>query len=105
MRSGMVLVVEGLPYFAFPEKMKALMRMMHEQDDTTLRIVGGILLVSRASDCVSCTKGLRLRMIPDEPKRKGSLSIQPHSSIPENFQLRTYTYELPPELIAQTPAR
>ena len=42
---GMVLVVEGLPYFAFPEKMKALMNMMHEQDDTTLRIVGGTLLV------------------------------------------------------------
>lgn len=42
---GMVLVVEGLPYFAFPEKMKALMNMMHEQDDATLRIVGGTLLV------------------------------------------------------------
>jgi uncharacterized protein len=42
---GMVLVVEGLPYFAFPEKMKALMNMMQEQDDTILRIVGGTLLV------------------------------------------------------------
>ena len=42
---GMVLVVEGLPYFAFPEKMKALMNMMHQQDDTTLRIVGGTLLI------------------------------------------------------------
>lgn len=42
---GMVLVVEGLPYFAFPEKMKALMNMMQEQDDTTLRVVGGTLLV------------------------------------------------------------
>jgi hypothetical protein len=42
---GMVLVVEGLPYFAFPEKMKALMNMMHQQDDATLRIVGGTLLV------------------------------------------------------------
>lgn len=42
---GMVLVVEGLPYFAFPEKMKALMHRMQEQDDTTLRIVGGTLLV------------------------------------------------------------
>ncbi len=42
---GMVLVVEGLPYFAFPEKMKALMNMMQEQDDTTLRIVGGTLLI------------------------------------------------------------
>jgi uncharacterized protein YjeT (DUF2065 family) len=42
---GMVLVVEGLPYFAFPEKMKALMNMMQEQDDTILRIVGGTLLL------------------------------------------------------------
>jgi len=42
---GMVLVLEGLPYFAVPEKMKALMNMMQEQDDTTLRIVGGTLLV------------------------------------------------------------
>jgi hypothetical protein len=42
---GMVLVVEGLPYFAFPEKMKALMNMMQEQDDTTLRIVGATLLI------------------------------------------------------------
>jgi uncharacterized protein len=42
---GMVLVVEGLPYFAFPEKMKSLMNMLHEQDDATLRIIGGALLV------------------------------------------------------------
>jgi uncharacterized protein YjeT (DUF2065 family) len=42
---GMVLVVEGLPYFAFPEKMKALMNIMHEQDDATLRIMGAALLV------------------------------------------------------------
>ncbi len=42
---GMVLVVEGLPYFTFPEKMKALMNLMQQQDDTTLRIVGGTLLV------------------------------------------------------------
>jgi uncharacterized protein len=42
---GMVLIVEGVPYFAFPEKMKALMNMMQEQDDTILRIVGGTLLV------------------------------------------------------------
>jgi uncharacterized protein len=42
---GMVLVVEGLPYFAFPEKMKALMNKMHEQDDATLRVFGGALLL------------------------------------------------------------
>ncbi len=42
---GMVLVVEGLPYFTFPEKMKALENIMHQQDDTTLRVIGGGLLV------------------------------------------------------------
>lgn len=42
---GMVLVIEGLPYFTFPEKMKALENMMHEQNDTTLRIIGGALLL------------------------------------------------------------
>ena len=44
-------------------------------------------------------------MIPDERKTKGLPPIQPRTSIPEDFQLSTYTYELPPELIAQTPAR
>ncbi len=42
---GMVLVVEGLPYFTFPEKMKALENIMHQQDDTTLRVIGGVLLL------------------------------------------------------------
>ena len=28
---GMVLAVEGLPYFAFPEKMQPLMNMMHHK--------------------------------------------------------------------------
>jgi uncharacterized protein len=40
---GMLLVVEGLPYFGFPEKMKELMRFVHEQDDSTLRAMGAIL--------------------------------------------------------------
>lgn len=43
---GMVLVVEGLPYFAVPDKMKALMRVVLEQDDTTLRIFGAAVLMS-----------------------------------------------------------
>ena len=42
---GMVLVVEGLPYFGFPDKMKALMEVMRQQDDTTLRTVGGSLML------------------------------------------------------------
>lgn len=40
---GMVMVMEGLPYFGFPDKMKAFMRVVQEQDDTTLRIVGALL--------------------------------------------------------------
>ncbi len=42
---GMVLVVEGLPYFGFPEKMREMMRFLEEQDDTTLRTMGGILMM------------------------------------------------------------
>lgn len=42
---GMVMVVEGLPYFSFPEKMKDLMRVMEQKDDTTLRIMGASLVI------------------------------------------------------------
>ncbi len=42
---GMVLVVEGLPYFGFPEKMREMMRFVEEQDDATLRTMGGILML------------------------------------------------------------
>jgi len=41
---GMVLVIEGLPYFGFPEKMKAMMSFIQEQDDSTLRIMGGSMM-------------------------------------------------------------
>lgn len=40
---GMVMVVEGLPYFAFPEKMKSVMAVVQQQPDTVLRIFGSIL--------------------------------------------------------------
>jgi uncharacterized protein YjeT (DUF2065 family) len=48
---GMVLVVEGLPYFAFPDKIKSYLRKLTDIPDTTLRIMGfaavivGIILV------------------------------------------------------------
>ena len=42
---GMVLVVEGLPYFGFPERMRELMRFLQEQDDTALRTMGGVLML------------------------------------------------------------
>jgi len=41
----MVLVIEGLPYFGFPEKMKEFMRFVQEQDDTVLRLVGGLAML------------------------------------------------------------
>ena len=40
---GMVMIVEGLPYFAFPEKMKSVMAVVQSQPDTVLRIFGAIL--------------------------------------------------------------
>lgn len=42
---GMVMVVEGLPYFGFPDKMKAFLQVILEQDDSTLRLMGAILMV------------------------------------------------------------
>jgi uncharacterized protein YjeT (DUF2065 family) len=42
---GMVLVLEGLPYFAFPEKLKSLYLKMLETSDTNLRMVGFLAIV------------------------------------------------------------
>lgn len=37
---GMVLVIEGLPYFAFPEKMKRWMTRIIETGESPLRWMG-----------------------------------------------------------------
>lgn len=42
---GMVLVLEGLPWFAGPEKMKSVMRSMLEQDDSLLRRLGFVMML------------------------------------------------------------
>lgn len=42
---GMVLVLEGLPYFAFPEKLKSLYLKMQEVSDTSLRIMGFLAMI------------------------------------------------------------
>jgi hypothetical protein len=48
---GMVLVLEGLPYFAFPEKIKSVYLKIQELSDANLRMFGflamafGLLLV------------------------------------------------------------
>jgi uncharacterized protein len=48
---GLLLVVEGVPYFAFPDKMKKWMAMIQETPDNQLRVIGffsmciGLLIV------------------------------------------------------------
>jgi hypothetical protein len=37
---GMVFVLEGLPYFAFPEKVKSYLLKLQEMPDSTLRFLG-----------------------------------------------------------------
>jgi uncharacterized protein YjeT (DUF2065 family) len=37
---GMVLIVEGIPYFAFPDKMKKWMALIQETNDRQLRVMG-----------------------------------------------------------------
>ena len=48
---GLLMVLEGLPYFAFPEKMQALMRQIEEMNPDHLRLVG---LVSTLIGLVIC---------------------------------------------------
>lgn len=43
---GMVMIVEGLPYFAFPSKMKQMIRMVTGLDDSSLRRFGFFLMLS-----------------------------------------------------------
>ena len=43
---GMVMIIEGLPYFAFPEKMKNWMLQIQEMPTDTLRRFGLILMVA-----------------------------------------------------------
>lgn len=42
---GMVLVIEGMPWFAWPEKMKQVMRTMTTQEDSLLRRLGFVMMV------------------------------------------------------------
>jgi uncharacterized protein YjeT (DUF2065 family) len=42
---GMVLILEGLPYFAFPDKLKAYLRKLADIPNTMLRIMGSIAVI------------------------------------------------------------
>ncbi|MBW2333389.1 MAG: DUF2065 domain-containing protein [Deltaproteobacteria bacterium] len=37
---GLVLIVEGLPYLAFPDKMKKWLQQIQQVPDNQLRIIG-----------------------------------------------------------------
>ena len=41
---GMVMIVEGLPYFAFPEKMKAWVQKVVDIPDRSLRRFGFVIM-------------------------------------------------------------
>jgi uncharacterized protein YjeT (DUF2065 family) len=41
---GLILVLEGLPYFAFPDKMKTWMKKVQEVSDAHLRIMGFVAM-------------------------------------------------------------
>jgi uncharacterized protein YjeT (DUF2065 family) len=42
---GLLLIVEGIPYFAFPAKAKDWARTLQEIPDSTLRIMGILAMV------------------------------------------------------------
>ena len=42
---GMVMIVEGLPYFAFPDKMKTWVKKVLEIPDRSLRRFGLVLML------------------------------------------------------------
>lgn len=43
---GMVMIVEGLPYFVFPERMKRWISQILEMPDDWLRRLGLVLMIS-----------------------------------------------------------
>ena len=48
---GMVIIVEGLPYFAAPSKIKVWITKMAELPDTSLRIMGLFLMIAGLGLC------------------------------------------------------
>jgi uncharacterized protein YjeT (DUF2065 family) len=43
---GMVMVIEGVPYFAFPDKMKSWLERILEIPDSALRKFGFVLMLA-----------------------------------------------------------
>lgn len=42
---GMIMVIEGIPYFLFPNKFKEISIMIQEFNDSQLRIFGFIIML------------------------------------------------------------
>jgi uncharacterized protein YjeT (DUF2065 family) len=42
---GMVMIIEGLPYFAFPKKMKTWVRKVINSPESSLRRFGLVLMI------------------------------------------------------------
>ncbi|OQX26348.1 MAG: hypothetical protein BWK80_10855 [Desulfobacteraceae bacterium IS3] len=43
---GMVMIVEGIPYFAFPEKMKFWVQKLLEMPESALRRLGFVMMAT-----------------------------------------------------------
>ena len=99
----MVLVVEGLPYFGFPEKMREMMRFLQEQDDTDPPNNGRCPDAHWTGDTVFRQERFGLvTALPAVSLR--CFGLAKPEEIPEIFRLATYQYHLPDELIAQEPS-
>ncbi len=42
---GMVMIIEGVPYFGFPARMKAMLAKIHEIPESTLQKFGFVLML------------------------------------------------------------
>ena len=42
---GMMMVMEGIPYFAFPEKMKSMLKQIQEMEPGILRFLGFLAML------------------------------------------------------------
>jgi uncharacterized protein YjeT (DUF2065 family) len=43
---GLVIIIEGLPYFCFPGQIKTIAEKIHEIDDSLLRFFGLALMLT-----------------------------------------------------------
>lgn len=42
---GSIMVIEGLPYFLFPEKIKNYLMQIHQLDSKVLRLLGLVFII------------------------------------------------------------